>query len=196
MDDTATRNRKTVSKKPTLYKLLQVDSEAETGLIRQAYLFLEAKHSASGDEEALKEVTEAWKVLSDDHLRAAYDESLLPNYLRCSFCGKNQDHVETLIAGPGVNMCNECVELTNEIINDKSFQGNPDEKCSFCGKTQATEDTLRVISGPGVYICAECVGLCNEIIADREREKQERKKQKELHPTAILELGDQSKTET
>ena len=36
--------------------------------------------------------------------------------LRCSFCGKGQDAVQRLIAGPGVYICDECVSLCNEII--------------------------------------------------------------------------------
>lgn len=159
-------------KKPTLYKLLQVDPEAEPGLIRQAYLYLQAKHTASGDEAKLREATEAWELLSNESLRADYDESLRPNYLKCSFCGRHQDDVETLIVGPGVNLCDECVALSNEIMNEKDFQGNPEQKCSFCGKTQAGEDILRIISGPGVYICTECVGICNEIIADRKQDNE------------------------
>jgi ATP-dependent Clp protease ATP-binding subunit ClpX len=38
--------------------------------------------------------------------------------LRCSFCGKTSDQVSRLIAGPGVCICNECVELCNNIIDD------------------------------------------------------------------------------
>ncbi|MGQ9472448.1 MAG: ATP-dependent Clp protease ATP-binding subunit ClpX [Candidatus Caldatribacteriaceae bacterium] len=38
--------------------------------------------------------------------------------LRCSFCGKNQAEVKKLIAGPGVYICNECVELCNEILKE------------------------------------------------------------------------------
>jgi ATP-dependent Clp protease ATP-binding subunit ClpX len=36
--------------------------------------------------------------------------------LACSFCGKRQRQVNRLIAGPGVYICNECVDLCNEII--------------------------------------------------------------------------------
>ena len=39
--------------------------------------------------------------------------------LKCSFCGKLQSQVEKLIAGPGVYICNECVELCNEIIEEE-----------------------------------------------------------------------------
>jgi ATP-dependent Clp protease ATP-binding subunit ClpX len=38
---------------------------------------------------------------------------------RCSFCGKNQEEVEKLIAGPDVYICDECIDLCNEIILDK-----------------------------------------------------------------------------
>ncbi len=38
--------------------------------------------------------------------------------LSCSFCGKSQNDVKKLIAGPGVYVCNECIDICNEIIND------------------------------------------------------------------------------
>jgi len=38
--------------------------------------------------------------------------------LTCSFCGKSQNDVRKLIAGPGVYICNECIDICNEIIND------------------------------------------------------------------------------
>lgn len=38
------------------------------------------------------------------------------NPLACSFCGKHQDQVERLIAGPGVYICNGCIHLCNEIL--------------------------------------------------------------------------------
>ncbi len=39
--------------------------------------------------------------------------------LKCSFCGKLQEQVKRLVAGPGVYICDECVELCNEIIEDE-----------------------------------------------------------------------------
>lgn len=38
---------------------------------------------------------------------------------RCSFCGKDQEQVKKLIAGPGVYICDECIELCNEIIDEE-----------------------------------------------------------------------------
>jgi len=40
-------------------------------------------------------------------------------FLKCSFCGKGQEEVKKLIAGPTVYICNECIELCNEIIADE-----------------------------------------------------------------------------
>ena len=39
--------------------------------------------------------------------------------LKCSFCGKSQKQVKKLIAGPGVYVCDECIELCNEIIEEE-----------------------------------------------------------------------------
>jgi len=39
--------------------------------------------------------------------------------LKCSFCGKSQDQVRKLVAGPGVYICDECIELCNEIIEEE-----------------------------------------------------------------------------
>ena len=48
---------------------------------------------------------------------------------KCSFCGKNQDDVEKLIAGPDVYICDECIELCNEIVQeeDDTIGGAEDE---------------------------------------------------------------------
>lgn len=41
------------------------------------------------------------------------------DFLKCSFCGKSQNQVKKLIAGPGVYVCDECVDLCNEIIDEE-----------------------------------------------------------------------------
>ncbi|HEY1134630.1 MAG TPA: ATP-dependent Clp protease ATP-binding subunit ClpX [Nocardioides sp.] len=43
--------------------------------------------------------------------------------LKCSFCGKSQKQVQKLIAGPGVYICTECIELCNEIIEEELGEG-------------------------------------------------------------------------
>ena len=42
--------------------------------------------------------------------------------LLCSFCGKSQDEVKKLIAGPSVYICDECIQLCNEIIAEEYSQ--------------------------------------------------------------------------
>ena len=50
---------------------------------------------------------------------------------RCSFCGKEQRMVNRLVAGPNVYICNECIALCNEILNDESFQDQGDARESI-----------------------------------------------------------------
>ena len=52
------------------------------------------------------------------------------NRLKCSFCGKSQDQVKKLIAGPGVYICDECVDLCNEILDEELFDGAPQPAAS------------------------------------------------------------------
>ncbi len=44
--------------------------------------------------------------------------------LKCSFCGKSQKQVKKLIAGPGVYICDECIDLCNEIIEEEFSEGH------------------------------------------------------------------------
>ncbi|MBD2310892.1 ATP-dependent protease ATP-binding subunit ClpX [Desertifilum sp. FACHB-1129] len=46
------------------------------------------------------------------------------SHLKCSFCGKSQEQVRKLIAGPGVYICDECVELCNEILDEELFDSS------------------------------------------------------------------------
>ena len=52
---------------------------------------------------------------------------------KCSFCGKSQKQVERLISGPHVYICEECIELCNEIIAEENQAAK--------GEAQASEDT-------------------------------------------------------
>ena len=47
--------------------------------------------------------------------------------LHCSFCGKNQDEVKKLIAGPSVYICNECIDLCNDIIKEEISEASESE---------------------------------------------------------------------
>ncbi|MDQ1577183.1 MAG: ATP-dependent Clp protease ATP-binding subunit ClpX [Microbacteriaceae bacterium] len=51
--------------------------------------------------------------------------------LKCSFCGKSQKQVQQLIAGPGVYICDECVELCNEIIEERLAEAGEETTSEF-----------------------------------------------------------------
>ena len=67
--------------------------------------------------------------MSDDkYSRGDHSDRLL----YCSFCGKSQDEVKKLIAGPSVYICNECVDLCNNIITQELLHGE--------GETEASDE--------------------------------------------------------
>ena len=84
----------------------------------------------------------------------------------CSFCGKQQDRVQRLIAGPGgAYVCDECVAVLSH--SPEAPQEEQGLRCSFCGKHQ--RQVLYLAIGPrGVNICQACLVLCGEIIAKEE----------------------------
>lgn len=63
--------------------------------------------------------------------------------LKCSFCGKTQDQVKKLIAGPEVYICDECVELCNEILDEEFFEAKDKE-----GEAENVENAEKPIPKP------------------------------------------------
>ncbi|MGB3696418.1 MAG: ATP-dependent Clp protease ATP-binding subunit ClpX [Gordonia sp. (in: high G+C Gram-positive bacteria)] len=61
--------------------------------------------------------------------------------LKCSFCGKSQKQVKKLIAGPGVYICDECIDLCNEIIEEELAE-NSDVKLDELPKPAEIRDFL------------------------------------------------------
>ena len=51
--------------------------------------------------------------------------------IKCSFCGKSRDEVDRILAGPGVYICNECIDICNEIINDDEQAENASVRTSL-----------------------------------------------------------------
>ena len=49
----------------------------------------------------------------------------MPRNVRCSFCGKTQENVKKIVAGPGVYICDECVDLCNSIIDAEMYEEEP-----------------------------------------------------------------------
>ncbi|HBH12186.1 MAG: ATP-dependent Clp protease ATP-binding subunit ClpX [Clostridiales bacterium 38_11] len=106
--------------------------------------------------------------------------------LRCSFCGKTQDQVKRLIAGPNVYICNECVELCKEIIDeeidfleDEEFNNlpKPKEIKEFLDKYVIKQDEAKKALAVAVYNHYKRIN------------KTKKGKGVELHKTNILVLG-------
>ena len=62
--------------------------------------------------------------------------------VRCSFCGKSQDEVRRVIAGPGVYICDECIELCQEIIDDDYYKADGDAELKDIPKPHEIAQTL------------------------------------------------------
>ncbi len=90
---------------------------------------------------------------------AKYDES---KNLRCSFCGKLQSQVERMIAGPGVCICNECVELCQSVLEDEPRQTPAGSRRSA---TRKREDEI-VVPRP-----AEIKAFLDEYVIGQEQAK-------------------------
>jgi ATP-dependent Clp protease ATP-binding subunit ClpX len=67
-----------------------------------------------------------------------YDDE---KHIKCSFCGKPQEQVKRIIAGPSVYICNECIDLCSEII-DEDFQELADFEFSELPKPAEIKDVL------------------------------------------------------
>ncbi|HET8931385.1 MAG TPA: ATP-dependent Clp protease ATP-binding subunit ClpX [Acidimicrobiales bacterium] len=80
--------------------------------------------------------------------------------LKCSFCGKSQKQVKKLIAGPGVYICDECIDLCNEIIEEELSEGaeisfedlpKPREIFEFLNDYIVGQDIAKKILSVAVY---------------------------------------------
>ncbi|MFL6089745.1 MAG: ClpX C4-type zinc finger protein, partial [Aeromicrobium sp.] len=80
--------------------------------------------------------------------------------LKCSFCGKSQKQVKKLIAGPGVYICDECIDLCNEIIEEELAEGaevslgelpKPKEIFDFLGAYVIGQDQAKRALAVAVY---------------------------------------------
>jgi ClpX C4-type zinc finger len=93
------------------------------------------------------------------------------NSLACSFCGAPKDEGRSLVAGAFAYICNQCVNLYHEMLNEPAAAASDAEPllCSFCGKSNFDTGPFvaRNAANPeaSARICRQCLDLCKEIIA-------------------------------
>jgi ATP-dependent Clp protease ATP-binding subunit ClpX len=63
--------------------------------------------------------------------------------LGCSFCSKSQKEVAKLIAGPGVYICNHCIDLCNDIIDDEASHASLEALTKASSRVDLLVDRLR-----------------------------------------------------
>lgn len=91
-------------------------------------------------------------------------------YIDCSFCGKNQAEAKTLIAGPAVYICDECVRDSKIALTSSEPTGTitmiltkaAEATCSFCGRKPI--DVGGIVGVPHAKICNHCIKICEEIL--------------------------------
>nr|WP_245329591.1 ATP-dependent Clp protease ATP-binding subunit ClpX [Enterococcus alcedinis] len=66
-------------------------------------------------------------VAKQQGVNAVYENTKDNHPVRCSFCGKAQDEVRKIVAGPGVYICDECIELCKDILDEEFFEESPFE---------------------------------------------------------------------
>jgi hypothetical protein len=116
-----------------------------------------------------------WRITKRRH-RNPGKGNLDVKLLLCSFCGKPQKQVKKLIAGPGIFVCDECVDKAGRVIGTGEAAATPlseirplgedvlTARCGFCGKHRLQVSGMAEAAAG--RICDECVELCGEIISE------------------------------
>lgn len=130
-------------------------------------------HIGTALEETLKKAFgENWETQVP---RFADDKKIFA----CSFCGKTQQDVGTLIAGPSVHICDECVDLCDQIITHKNIEeseavpgpannSSAERLCGIC--MEARESDELVFLPHAAYMCAGCLEDI-QTVRDQQAEK-------------------------
>lgn len=80
--------------------------------------------------------------------------------LSCTFCGKDKDQVQKLVAGPHVLICDSCI---GAIAGFDRVHAASTVRCSFCGKKRSQVKAM--FAGADAQVCRECLDVAREIIA-------------------------------
>lgn len=131
--------------------------------------FLDAKSTPKRGEIA-RQLFQIGSTLEETLKRAFGErwESQIPQFadesklLSCSFCGKNQNEVVKLIAGPSVHICDECVRTCEKILTQENpgeseadLQAAEERLCGICMEARETDELIFLPHA--AYMCAGCL---------------------------------------
>ncbi|MGH2704197.1 MAG: ClpX C4-type zinc finger protein [Actinomycetota bacterium] len=169
-------------------ELIDLEYEAERARLRFQHA-VRRMHAGGG---SLREIAEALGV-SHQRVHQIVDGGAGKTALKpsrpqqcCSFCGRSRAESLTLVAGPGVFICNRCVGAATNVSQHAAGDAEvrlariPDharDRCSFCGKRRRQVETMvgspgtprggtlrQKYPGAGIRVCSDCLGLCREIV--------------------------------
>ena len=143
--------------------------------------FLESKSTPKRTEIA-RQLLHIGTAL-EETLKKAYGDSWeqqIPQFTdeqaesSCSFCAKREHEVQRLIAGPAVQICNECVDLCSSIIQDESENKqhvSPRKRERLCGICMEAREPDELIFLPhAAYMCPGCLEEL-QVVRDRHNDK-------------------------
>jgi hypothetical protein len=149
--------------------------------------FLESR-SAPKRGEIARELLQIGTALEETLKRAIGDDwdAQVPKFeddakhAACSFCGKNQNEVGKLVAGPSVHICDECIELCKNILVEELDSGGERKSKSakatsrenrLCGICMEERESDELIFLPhAAYMCAGCLEDI-QAVRDKQAEK-------------------------
>ncbi len=143
--------------------------------------FLESKSTPKRTEIA-RQLLHIGTALEETLKKAFGDawEQQIPQFVdkqaesNCSFCAKGEHEVAQLIAGPGVQICNECVELCRGIIADESERkpaGSVRKQERLCGVCMEARDPDELIFlAHAAYMCPGCLEEL-QVVRERHNDK-------------------------
>jgi Pyruvate/2-oxoacid:ferredoxin oxidoreductase delta subunit len=144
--------------------------------------FLDSKSTPKRSEIA-RQLFQIGSALEETLKKAFGDqwETQVPQFadesktVACSFCGKNQQEVRKVIAGPSVHICNECVNLCDEILvkenvkeAESAVQSTEERLCGICMEPRETDELIFLPHA--AYMCAGCLEDI-QLVRDKHGEK-------------------------